>query len=179
MYWPPSPPITGWDERGEPWQWSVHHGARPSSFHQEGGCKGLPLASETFSRFVDRSRISDHRDPNKQSRQNGDQRGPQEGDWPSEGAGDRKSTTATATATATANLLTTKQQLLALEKLGALPTDAADEVRNIVAEGIADKFSQPYRSFPCAREGTEIRRDAVPKRCALRTSVEGLVANAW
>lgn len=155
----------------------MHHGARPSSFHQEGSCKRLLLASERFSRFVDRSRISNHRDLNKQSRQNDDQREPQEGDWPSEGAGDRKS--AVATATATANLLTTKQQLLALEKLGALPTDAADEVRNIIAEGIADKFSQPYRSFPCAREGTEIRRDAVPKRCALRMSVEGFIANAW
>lgn len=69
-------------------------------------------------------------------------------------------------------------QLLALEKLGALPTPAADEVRNIVAEGIADKFGEPYRNFPCAREGIEIRRDAVPKQCSLRRSVEGFVANA-
>ncbi|KAL2283954.1 hypothetical protein FJTKL_09202 [Diaporthe vaccinii] len=69
-------------------------------------------------------------------------------------------------------------QLLALEKLGALPTPAADEVRNIIAEGIADKFGETYRTFPCARLGTEIRRDAVPKQCALRKSVEGFVAEA-
>lgn len=75
-------------------------------------------------------------------------------------------------------LLTTKQQLLALEKLGVLPTPAADEVRNIIAEGIADKFGETYRTFPCARLGTEIRRDAVPKQCALRKSVEGFVAEA-
>lgn len=84
-----------------------------------------------------------------------------------------------ASANANANLLTTKQQLLALEKLGALPTTAANEVRNIVAEGIADKFGEPYRNFPFAREGTEIRRDAVPNQCSLRKSVEGFVANAW
>ncbi|KAG6367152.1 hypothetical protein INS49_001336 [Diaporthe citri] len=69
-------------------------------------------------------------------------------------------------------------QLLGLEKLGALPTTAADEVRNIIAEGIADKFGETYRTFPCAREGTEIRRDAVPKQCSLRKSVEGFVAEA-
>ncbi|KAI7774263.1 hypothetical protein LA080_009013 [Diaporthe eres] len=70
------------------------------------------------------------------------------------------------------------ETLLALEKLGALPTPAADEVRNIIAEGIADKFGETYRTFPCARLGTEIRRDAVPKQCALRKSVEGFVAEA-
>ncbi|KKY32253.1 hypothetical protein UCDDA912_g07794 [Diaporthe ampelina] len=69
-------------------------------------------------------------------------------------------------------------QLLALEKLGALPTHAADEVRNIVAEGIADKFGESYRTFPCAREGIEIRRDAVPKPCALRKSAQEFVAQA-
>ncbi|POS76751.1 hypothetical protein DHEL01_v204864 [Diaporthe helianthi] len=70
------------------------------------------------------------------------------------------------------------ETLLALEKLGALPPTAADEVRNIVAEGIANKFSEPYRTFPCTREGVQIRRDAVPKKCSLRESVEELVANA-
>lgn len=76
------------------------------------------------------------------------------------------------------NLLTTKQQLLALEKLRALTPTAADEVRNIVAEGIANKFGEPYRSFPCTREGVQIRRDAVPKNCSLRESAEEFVANA-
>lgn len=79
---------------------------------------------------------------------------------------------------ANANFLTTKQQLLALEKLGALPTLAADEVRNIIAEGIADKFGDNYRKFPCAREGIEIRRDAVPKPCVLRKSAQEFVAAA-
>lgn len=79
---------------------------------------------------------------------------------------------------ANANFLTTKQQLLGLEKLGALPTPAADEIRNIVAEGIAEKFGETYRTFPCAREGTQIRRDAVPKPCSLRKSVQEFVAEA-
>ncbi|KAG8166758.1 hypothetical protein KVR01_002447 [Diaporthe batatas] len=70
------------------------------------------------------------------------------------------------------------ETLLALENLGTLTSTAADEVRNIVAEGIANKFGELYRSFPCTREGVQIRRDAVPKTCSLRESVEGFVANA-
>ncbi|KAI3398556.1 hypothetical protein diail_8901, partial [Diaporthe ilicicola] len=68
--------------------------------------------------------------------------------------------------------------LLALEKLEVLAPSSADEIRNIVAEGIADKFGETYRAFPGAREGTEIRRDAKPQPCALRKSVEKFVGAA-
>lgn len=148
--------------------------ARPSSFLRV----HLQTLISPFLRSVGHSRISNHRDIDKQSRQNGDQRArPREGNRPSKGAGDRKSIIFLTTCSKR-SLLTTKQQLLALEKLGALPTPAADEVRNIIAEGIADKFGETYRTFPCAREGIEIRRDVVPKQCALRKSVQGFVAEA-
>ncbi|KAL1845954.1 hypothetical protein Daus18300_014396 [Diaporthe australafricana] len=68
-------------------------------------------------------------------------------------------------------------QLLALEKLGVLNAASADEVRNIVAEGIADKFSETYRTFPLVREGTQIRRDLRPSPCALKKSAEKFVGS--
>lgn len=77
---------------------------------------------------------------------------------------------------ANGNSLTTKQQLLGLQRLGFLAPPAADEIRNLVAEGIADKLGDSYRTFPSAHEGTEIRRDAVPEPCALKKNVEKFVA---
>ncbi|ROW13649.1 hypothetical protein VPNG_04520 [Cytospora leucostoma] len=62
--------------------------------------------------------------------------------------------------------------LLKLEKLGALTVEDADEIRNIVAEGIADKFNKRYRAFPGEREGVEIRRNMVPKECVLKKRSE-------
>lgn len=47
-----------------------------------------------------------------------------------------------------------------------------DEIRNIVAEGVADKFNKRYRPFPGEREGVEIRRDIVPKECVLKKRFE-------
>ncbi|KAK2601051.1 hypothetical protein N8I77_010526 [Diaporthe amygdali] len=68
------------------------------------------------------------------------------------------------------------ETLLGLQRLGFLAPPAADEIRNLVAEGIADKLGDSYRTFPSAHEGTEIRRDAVPEPCALKKNVEKFVA---
>ncbi|ROV98768.1 hypothetical protein VMCG_06816 [Cytospora schulzeri] len=60
------------------------------------------------------------------------------------------------------------QPLLELEKLGALDAEMADEIRNIVAEGIAEKFEERYRIFPGERKGVQIRRNRVPAPCTLK-----------
>jgi hypothetical protein len=44
----------------------------------------------------------------------------------------------------------------------------ADEIRNIVAEGIAEKFEERYRAFPSERKGVQIRRDMIPAACTLK-----------
>ncbi|KUI54208.1 hypothetical protein VP1G_01556 [Cytospora mali] len=62
--------------------------------------------------------------------------------------------------------------LLQLEKLGVLDGDDADEIRNIVAEGIAEKFDERYRTFPSDSMGVQIRRDMIPKPCVLKKRVD-------
>lgn len=49
----------------------------------------------------------------------------------------------------------------------------ADEIRNIVAEGIAQKFEERYRAFPGERKGVQIRRDRVPADCTLKKCFDG------
>lgn len=108
------------------------------------------MATSCLSRSIDRPQISDHRDLHNQVVEMGTDNHEEDR---KKATGLRKalgtvSQPSSQPTTANANFLTTKQQLLVLEKLGAVPTLAADEVRNIIADGIADKFGEIYRTFP-------------------------------
>ncbi|CAN8100569.1 unnamed protein product [Discula destructiva] len=61
--------------------------------------------------------------------------------------------------------------LLKLEGAGLLQAAAADHIRIIVAEGIADSFGERYRTYPSAPRLTAvpIRRDAPVAKCPLAT----------
>lgn len=64
----------------------------------------------------------------------------------------------------------TKQTLLKLESLALLRPDAADHIRTLVAEDIAEKCEERYRLYPCGprQELLQIRRNALAPTCPLQ-----------